>query len=121
MATWLDKPKEGHGLAGWEVSALKAELAEWAQQLEGIVLTRDAIRDQLLVESLRRLRADVKEDEAEASVIPDGAVESGRVVADGGWTCPDVERNVYGFCIYDDDEDPCHDNCLFCHEPEERK
>lgn len=32
---------------------------------------------------------------------------------------PDT-ANVAGFCIYDDD-DPCHDCCLFCGQPEERK
>jgi hypothetical protein len=26
-----------------------------------------------------------------------------------------------GHCVYDDEEDPCNDNCLYCHEPEERK
>lgn len=121
MTTWLDKPKEGHGLAGWEVSALKAELADWTQQLETIGLTCDRIRDRLLVESLRRLRANAKEDEADVSDILDGVVESGRIVDNGGWHCPDVERNVYGFCVYDNAEDPRHDNCLFCHKPEERK
>lgn len=35
-----------------------------------------------------------------------------------GWYCPD---NPEHYCVYDDNNDPCHDNCTFCHEPEERK
>jgi hypothetical protein len=27
----------------------------------------------------------------------------------------------YGTCIYDDMEDPAHDDCLVCHQPYERK
>jgi hypothetical protein len=27
----------------------------------------------------------------------------------------------YGTCIYDDIEDPAHDDCLICHQPYERK
>jgi hypothetical protein len=45
---------------------------------------------------------DDDEDEAEDENYPDTA-------------------NVAGFCIYDDDADPCHDCCLFCGQPEERK
>lgn len=26
-----------------------------------------------------------------------------------------------GCCVYDDDADPCHDFCLYCGDPEERK
>lgn len=48
------------------------------------------------------------------------------------WEClfdPEEERdpefprytNPAGFCIYDDEADPCHDFCLFCGHPEERK
>jgi hypothetical protein len=35
-----------------------------------------------------------------------------------GWYCPvSPER----YCEYDDNEDPCHDDCLHCHQPDERK
>ena len=30
-------------------------------------------------------------------------------------------RSPAGHCVYDDDQDPMHDNCLYCHEPLERK
>lgn len=35
-----------------------------------------------------------------------------------GWYCPDSEDNL---CHYDNDEDPYHDCCIYCGQPEERK
>lgn len=35
-----------------------------------------------------------------------------------GWGC---EKSPLGVCVYDDAEDPCHDQCIFCYEPYERK
>lgn len=37
-----------------------------------------------------------------------------------GWAW-DCEESPIGYCIYDDDEDPIHDFCLFCGQPMERK
>ena len=34
------------------------------------------------------------------------------------WDCP---KSPFGLCVYDHYEDGAHDNCLFCHGPEERK
>jgi len=34
------------------------------------------------------------------------------------WEC---EKNPFGWCMYDVDEDPVMDNCIFCGEPYERK
>jgi len=34
------------------------------------------------------------------------------------WKC---EKSPFGLCMYDNVKDRVHDNCLFCHEPEERK
>lgn len=36
-----------------------------------------------------------------------------------GWWCR--EDAPHGICEYNEENDPCHDNCLHCHEPEERK
>lgn len=36
-----------------------------------------------------------------------------------GWWCK--ENTPDGLCVYDEEKDPHHDNCLYCHEPEERK
>lgn len=37
----------------------------------------------------------------------------------GSWKCENTD-NPYGVCIYNED-DCCMDNCLYCHEPDERK
>jgi hypothetical protein len=34
------------------------------------------------------------------------------------WEC---DKSPTGYCAYDFNGDPCHDDCLFCHQPEERK
>lgn len=36
------------------------------------------------------------------------------------WRCTDL-TNPVGFCVYDDEQDPANDECLFCGDPEERK
>jgi hypothetical protein len=46
-------------------------------------------------------------------------VDFGATLVIGEWDCTD-ERNPLGTCVYDDEEDECHDCCLFCGEPEER-
>lgn len=42
------------------------------------------------------------------------------IVAKPMWDCED-ERNPVGFCVYDTQDDPPLDHCLFCGEPYERK
>ncbi len=34
------------------------------------------------------------------------------------WDC---SESPIGVCAYDEDDDPARDNCVFCHDPEERK
>lgn len=34
------------------------------------------------------------------------------------WKC---DNSPVGYCVYDIIEDPAHDDCLFCGQPEERK
>ena len=34
------------------------------------------------------------------------------------WWCP---KSPNGQCKYDDEEDPCHDSCIYCEMPDERK
>lgn len=36
----------------------------------------------------------------------------------GSWDCP---KSPHGTCEYESDIDPCHDRCVHCGEPEERK
>jgi hypothetical protein len=38
-----------------------------------------------------------------------------------GWQCEEPDKNPFPLCVYDKQEDPCLDNCLFCHQPQERK
>jgi hypothetical protein len=35
-----------------------------------------------------------------------------------GWPCPTSPVET---CVYDDDTDPAHDQCIYCHNPYERK
>jgi len=37
-----------------------------------------------------------------------------------GWVC-ESEENPLQMCIYDERDDPALDDCLFCHDPYERK
>ena len=34
------------------------------------------------------------------------------------WEC---DNSPLGYCVYDHIDDPAHDDCIFCHDPEERK
>lgn len=74
---------------------------------------------------VRVLRECVYEAEAELRdlsrdlvlhALPDdirkGAIET------GSWECPTSPLQV---CAYDVDNDPACDDCLFCHDPDERK
>lgn len=39
-----------------------------------------------------------------------------------GWKCEKYQhQNPFPMCVYDEGEDPVMDNCLYCHEPYERK
>lgn len=37
-----------------------------------------------------------------------------------GWVCESKE-NPFDRCVYNEIEDVCRDDCLFCHQPDERK
>lgn len=47
-----------------------------------------------------------------------GEGEAQWLAVDTLWGCPD---SPFGWCVYNRFEDPAHDNCLYCHEPQERK
>jgi len=40
------------------------------------------------------------------------------IIVTENWNC---EKSPLGVCFYDQFEDPCHDRCLICGDPEERK
>ena len=44
--------------------------------------------------------------------------ESAEVIEIGHHACP---TSPIGVCAYDGDDDPSRDDCLFCHDPDERK
>lgn len=44
--------------------------------------------------------------------------ESAEVIEIGHHACP---TSPIGVCAYDGDDDPSNDDCLFCHDPDERK
>lgn len=118
-----------------ELKRLRDRREELGVRIGALEKERFAVIGMLVIESLRRrivsplkhIVGDDGEDYGEESPfdfeeieVLDG-VQEGRFVATFYWKCPDEERNVLRYCIYDDVKDPCHDFCFFCHEPEERK
>jgi hypothetical protein len=43
------------------------------------------------------------------------------LVYTGEWDCEAPDTNPFPSCVYNEMEDPCRDDCLFCHQPAERK
>lgn len=41
-----------------------------------------------------------------------------RIFISDWWDCAESPT---GKCVYDQDEDSMHDDCIFCHDPEERQ
>lgn len=62
---------------------------------------------------------------------PDEPVEEHSAVITFAWECgdddeedeptPDEDKSPIGYCVYNEDEDPCLDFCIFCGSPNERK
>lgn len=65
--------------------------------------------------------ANAKENEADNILLSRAAdlldENKEELVRDYNWGCP----GPLGTCVYNDYDDPRHDNCLFCHDPVERK
>jgi len=38
-----------------------------------------------------------------------------------GWKCENPDKNPFPLCVYNHEDDPCLDDCVFCHDPYERK
>ena len=91
-------------------------------------LPRGAKRRQEMLESVRTrvrvLRECLSESEGllldleRALVIDASPGHDADDIVIGSWECPTSPLEV---CVYDCDADPCHDDCLFCHDPSERK
>jgi hypothetical protein len=99
-----------------EIVQLKTRINEARAGIRLLEHVEREAKDKLLVEAMRR-RDDTLDKEREEEPVDK---EEYWALETSGWDCPD-ERNAYGFCVYHDEEDPCHDSCLFCGEPEERK
>ncbi len=62
------------------------------------------VEDELIKEAVKELKVKPREP---------------KLVGDGyGHECPESPIDT---CVYDEDEDPCMDTCLFCGDPWERK
>jgi len=53
-----------------------------------------------------------------ANILKAHGLNSRDIVIPGTWKCG---NSPVGRCVYNTFEDPSHDDCLICHEPEERK
>jgi len=87
-----------------KATALRARVKAIQEELEKSEAT--------LVALARPFIPDPEEDEEREPL-------SDSLVAPGEWDCTDG-RNPVGTCVYDDENDECHDYCLFCGSPEER-
>lgn len=59
-----------------------------------------------------------KIDEILRPVIGDDKWFSHHYVCPAGWNC---EKSPVGWCVYNDDVDRIHDNCIYCGQAHERK
>lgn len=59
--------------------------------------------------------------ETVAPMFPEVAKHGITYLTEWGWECDEPDKNPFLLCVYDDSEDPCLDDCLFCHQPYERK
>jgi len=74
-------------------------------------------------ENLRNANDEVEERHKElldlyGSVLEKHGHNPKDLVVPDGWDC---EESPIGVCAYHFFEDPCHDRCIFCGKPEERK
>jgi len=58
------------------------------------------------------------EDEIGQMIRPYLSESSDFYSVDFLWGC---DKSPFGLCVYHKIEDPAHDNCIFCNEPQERK
>lgn len=100
-----------------EIAQLKAQVKAVRKQRRELKQLLNSLNQQIIAKALE--------------VLPE-ANRPAEPVMPGTWECvldpedePDPEFPRYvnpaGSCIYDDAEDGCHDFCLFCGHPEERK
>jgi len=72
---------------------------------------------------LNKSRTDAKSKEADLlkiynSILTESGVDVRNMIVPGKCKCP---SGPIGTCVYNYFEDPCHEDCIFCHESEERE
>lgn len=81
------------------------------------------------LKAMTRRLGELEDNQASDRVI-DKAVDALIVALKAHLNLPDAalvlglhecETSPTGECVYDEDEDPAHDDCIFCHAPYERK
>lgn len=101
-------------LSDSRVKELKAEYVTNAK-------SRRRIKRELIVDALKRRASSPAPPEEEGGWSEaEQVLPAAKDVRTSGWECPDT-RNTFGSCVYNHQEDGAHDDCLFCHAPEERK
>ncbi len=85
-----------------------------------------------LIEERQRVAKEVSDKQTELATIEHELVKRAfsilgrdtedlyRIEISYTWGCTDPRNETKG-CIFDDYDDECHDFCLFCGKPEERK
>lgn len=66
---------------------------------------------------LKELKEEIKRKKYDL-VFDITGLQSNEISFSDFWKC---SKSPTGMCVYDNIEDPAHDSCVFCHEPEDRK
>lgn len=98
---------------------IESDIEKLNQEIE------EATRVLVAERSKKRRELDKLRDSLTIGAIPvedsEGLTDAQKVdylIHSGYWNCPESPT---GKCVYFSLSDPCHDDCLFCHDPEERK
>ena len=88
------------------------DLSASGQKLKGEKLKAEI---RVLERLLERAKVDALQFASELEKLPDAIVF---LRIGTFWDCP---KSTIGLCVYEHFEDRAHDDCIFCHDPEERK
>lgn len=83
----------------------------------------NVIRIEEAKDKLSRSRSDAQDKEVDllkiySSILKGNGVDPRNIIVPGTCQCP---SGPIGTCVYNYFEDPCHEDCIFCHESEERE
>lgn len=63
-------------------------------------------------------RSEVHVDQVYRAILFENGLDPKHLEIPETWDC---EKSPVETCVYNPYEDPCHDQCIFCGDPEERK